>query len=82
MRQEVEIIGKLQESFIASVFSGLGVMHASLALDMETRERRSEDAMERGRLGRDRRAKKDGTNGLAVRAGRPVTQTTPGWEGI
>jgi hypothetical protein len=26
--------------------------------------------------------KKDGTNGLAVRAGRPVTQTTPGAEGV
>jgi hypothetical protein len=27
------------------------------------------------------RAKKGGTNGLAVRAGRPVTQTTPSTEG-
>jgi hypothetical protein len=26
--------------------------------------------------------KKDGTNGIAVRAGRPVTQTTPSFEGV
>jgi hypothetical protein len=28
------------------------------------------------------REKKDGTNGLAVRAGRPVTQTTSGLENL
>jgi hypothetical protein len=27
-----------------------------------------------------KKAKKDGTNGLAVRAGRPVTQTTSSWK--
>jgi len=37
--------------------------------------------MERGSAGGDLCAKKDGTNVKAVRAGRPVTQTTPGLEG-
>ncbi len=74
MREEGRIIGKLRENFLANVFSGLGQSVAAWALDIEARER--------GRLGRSARAKKDGTNGKAVRAGRPVTQTTPGWEGI
>ena len=50
---------------------------------------REQKGRERGREGAERQGarergevprKKDGTNGLAVRAGRPVTQTTSGLE--
>jgi hypothetical protein len=48
------------------------------------RERKGGNARSVGLGGQEGKApeKKDGTNGLAVRAGRPVTQTTSGLENL